>query len=171
MHSDKKEEKNLVDENLRNPNTTTYNEDLTFGRSPIKSPKSIRKRGNHIRSKILVRKNESIEGRVNFENELNLKTKEELKSNLAPERKIFNMYIENNENDLEESYKKKKKDWKSWSSAEKELFYEAIANGGNYTSLQKLFKTMNDVTKFLNRKLEQKAPKRLETIIIELSKM
>ncbi len=54
----------------------------------------------------------------------------------------------NNDNDDQydhESYKKKKKDWKSWSSQEKELFYEAIANGGNYTSLQKLFKTMNDV--------------------------
>jgi hypothetical protein len=40
---------------------------------------------------------------------------------------------------------KRKKDWKSWSSQEKELFYEAIANGGNFSSLQKLFKTMNDV--------------------------
>lgn len=40
---------------------------------------------------------------------------------------------------------KKKKEWKSWSLSEKELFYEAIANGANYTSLQKLFKNMNDV--------------------------
>ena len=27
------------------------------------------------------------------------------------------------------------------------MFYELIANGGNYSSLQKLFKTMNDVNK------------------------
>jgi hypothetical protein len=50
------------------------------------------------------------------------------------------------ENNLNiQSYKKKKKDWKSWSPQEKELFYEAIANGGNYSSLQKLFKNMNNV--------------------------
>jgi hypothetical protein len=41
---------------------------------------------------------------------------------------------------------KKKKDWKSWSLNEKLLFYEAIANGVNYTSLHKLFKNMNDVS-------------------------
>jgi hypothetical protein len=40
---------------------------------------------------------------------------------------------------------KKKKDWKSWCLNEKLLFYEAIANGDNYSSLQKLFKNMNDV--------------------------
>ena len=45
----------------------------------------------------------------------------------------------------DENLTKKKKDWKSWSSTEKELFYEAIANGANYCSLQKLFKNMNDV--------------------------
>ena len=28
------------------------------------------------------------------------------------------------------------------------MFYELIANGGNYSSLQKLFKTMNDVKIF-----------------------
>lgn len=51
------------------------------------------------------------------------------------------------ENNLDSlSYRKKKKDWKSWSSQEKELFYEAIANGGNYSSLQKLFKNMNNVS-------------------------
>ena len=40
---------------------------------------------------------------------------------------------------------KEKRNWKSWSPQEKILFYEIIANGGNYSSLQKLFKTMNDV--------------------------
>ncbi|MCQ2817219.1 MAG: hypothetical protein MJ252_08145 [archaeon] len=39
----------------------------------------------------------------------------------------------------------KKKDWCTWSAQEKLLFYEIIANGGNYSSLQKLFKTMNYV--------------------------
>lgn len=64
--------------------------------------------------------------------------------------------------------KKRKKDWRSWSPQEKILFYEIIANGGNYTSLQKLFKTINDVRIFIfyinvitiNRKLEQKVPKK-----------
>lgn len=41
---------------------------------------------------------------------------------------------------------KEKRNWKSWSSQEKILFYEIIANGGNYGSLQKLFKTINDVS-------------------------
>lgn len=42
---------------------------------------------------------------------------------------------------------KEKRNWKSWSPQEKILFYEIIANGGNYSSLQKLFKTMNNVSK------------------------
>lgn len=62
--------------------------------------------------------------------------------NLAP--KLFEEELDD-QNDPD-SYKKKKKDWKSWSLQEKELFYEAIANGGNYSSLQKLFKNMNDVS-------------------------
>ena len=45
---------------------------------------------------------------------------------------------------------KEKRNWKSWSPQEKILFYEIIANGGNYSSLQKLFKTMNDVRIFFN---------------------
>ena len=48
---------------------------------------------------------------------------------------------------------KEKRNWKSWSPQEKILFYEIIANGGNYSSLQKLFKTMNDVSFFINFKL------------------
>ena len=43
----------------------------------------------------------------------------------------------------------KKKDWSTWSTQEKILFYEIIANGGNYSSLQKLFKTMNYVIDYL----------------------
>jgi hypothetical protein len=48
---------------------------------------------------------------------------------------------------------KKKKEWKSWCLSEKELFYEAIANGVNYSSLQKLFKNMTNVNFFIIFKL------------------
>jgi len=63
------------------------------------------------------------------------------------EKKEASEYVDEDNNiDIDNSsFKKKKKDWKSWSSQEKELFYEAIANGGNYSSLQKLFKNMNNV--------------------------
>lgn len=67
--------------------------------------------------------------------------------------------------------RKKKKEWISWSTQEKELFYEAIANGGNYSSLQKLFKNMNDVKNYLLyifRKLVLNQLKKFETIITEL---
>ena len=46
---------------------------------------------------------------------------------------------------------KEKRNWKSWSPQEKILFYEIIANGENYSSLQKLFKTMNDVSININK--------------------
>jgi hypothetical protein len=52
---------------------------------------------------------------------------------------------EEQEHIFENTDKSKKKNWKSWSSQEKVLFYEAIANGANYSSLQKLFKNMNYV--------------------------
>lgn len=63
-----------------------------------------------------------------------------------------NLLVSNDEKNLEEvqnssSNFKEKRNWKSWSPQEKILFYEIIANGGNYSSLQKLFKTMNDVRK------------------------
>ena len=56
--------------------------------------------------------------------------------------------VQNTSPNLKEN--KEKRNWKSWSPQEKILFYEIIANGGNYSSLQKLFKTMNDVSMFLN---------------------
>ena len=71
-------------------------------------------------------------------NEMNVLTRFEL----AP-KSAANLVKENEEYEMDD--KKKKKNWKNWSSQEKELFYEAIANGGNYSSLQKLFKNMNDV--------------------------
>ena len=52
--------------------------------------------------------------------------------------------VQNTSPNLKEN--KEKRNWKSWSPQEKILFYEIIANGGNYSSLQKLFKTMNDVS-------------------------
>ena len=62
-------------------------------------------------------------------------------SNHNVEKELDNFTFEGDNDDST----KKKKDWISWSLNEKLLFYEAIANGGNYTSLQKLFKNMNDV--------------------------
>jgi len=67
----------------------------------------------------------------------------------------INLKFEENNSNIDDmeyikiSNSKKKKEWRSWSLSEKELFYEAIANGANYTSLQKLFKNMNDVMIFL----------------------
>ena len=72
----------------------------------------------------------------------------------------INIFSENNteqKNNIEEDKNtspnlkenKEKRNWKSWSPQEKILFYEIIANGGNYSSLQKLFKTMNDVSKYI----------------------
>ena len=55
--------------------------------------------------------------------------------------------VQNASSNIKEN--KEKRNWKSWSPQEKILFYEIIANGGNYSSLQKLFKTMNDVSKYV----------------------
>jgi hypothetical protein len=57
---------------------------------------------------------------------------------------VDNFTFDDKDGDIDECTKKKK-DWISWSLNEKLLFYEAIASGANYTSLQKLFKNMNDV--------------------------
>ena len=52
--------------------------------------------------------------------------------------------VQNSSSNTKEN--KEKRNWKSWSPQEKILFYEIIANVENYSSLQKLFKTMNDVS-------------------------
>lgn len=39
----------------------------------------------------------------------------------------------------------KKKEWKSWTSEEKVIFYETIANAANCSSLQELFKKLSEV--------------------------
>ena len=63
------------------------------------------------------------------------------------EQKISSEEGQNSPSNSKENLKeiKEKRNWKSWSPQEKILFYEVIASGGNYGSLQKLFKTMNDV--------------------------
>jgi len=63
------------------------------------------------------------------------------------EQKISSEEGQNSPSNSKENLKeiKEKRNWKSWSPQEKILFYEIIASGGNYGSLQKLFKTMNDV--------------------------
>ena len=78
------------------------------------------------------------ENQKNMENNHSMNSNNLVKNLVGEKRNI-----ENDTN--EENQVKRKKDWKSWSSTEKELFYEAIANGANYCSLQKLFKNMNDV--------------------------
>jgi hypothetical protein len=69
---------------------------------------------------------------------------ENIETNQLKNQDIDNFTFDDKEGDNDESTKKKK-DWISWSLNEKLLFYEAIANGANYSSLQKLFKNMNDV--------------------------
>ena len=71
--------------------------------------------------------------------ELNINQKQREEGQISPTNS------KEKENNIKEN--KEKRNWKSWSPQEKILFYEIIANGGNYTSLQKLFKTMNDVSK------------------------
>ena len=79
------------------------------------------------------------------------------------------------ENNIKEN--KEKRNWKSWSPQEKILFYEIIANGGNYTSLQKLFKTMNDVSKifllikfFLIQKIGTKSTEKIRDFYYRMLK-
>ena len=73
-----------------------------------------------------------------------------------------------------EKQPQRKKEWKSWSSQEKLMFYELIANGGNYSSLQKLFKTMNDVNKKyiinLNQKIGTKSTEKIRDFYYRMLK-
>jgi hypothetical protein len=180
MQKETKEDNNL-NESKQETSQHQINEDFTFSKSPMKTPRSIGKINNNQYIKTRIEKDEKIEIIKRNENENNqienlyevdrkkrfrYKKEYELESNkvnsieieipslikqrnLAPKTTSTEL-VELEENNLETlSYKKKKKDWKSWSSQEKELFYEAIANGGNYSSLQKLFKNMNNVYNFL----------------------
>jgi len=120
----KEEEKEL---NIKTPKKI-------ISKSNIKSDNNIK---NNIINKIDVPPYKSKEN----ENEKKLKEKE----NIIKETEN---YKKEENKKLKEKQPQRKKEWKSWSSQEKLMFYELIANGGNYSSLQKLFKTMNDVKIF-----------------------
>jgi len=127
-------------------------EDFTFCRSPIKTPKSVNKSIEIVKSRIgeTIKEDETRQEKHNHKLNSEIlprledsffqinKPKKDISEELAPKQEILFGLNENEE-------AKKKKDWKSWSLQEKELFYEAIAYGGNYSSLQKLFRNMNDV--------------------------
>ena len=105
-------------------------------------------------SKSNIKTNESNNIKNNILNKIDVppfKVNEKEASKMIKEKEIIKQKNEDNKNEEKESIIQKekqpqrKKEWKSWSSQEKLMFYELIANGGNYSSLQKLFKTMNDV--------------------------
>ena len=83
-----------------------------------------------------------------------IKLIEEKKNDKTEETAIPPMHNSEQKNNIDEPQNtlsnlkenKEKRIWKSWSPQEKFLFYEIIANGGNYSSLQKLFKKINDVS-------------------------
>ena len=126
----KEEEKEL---NIKTPKKI-------ISKSNIKS-EEIKNIKNNIINKIDVPPYKSKENEN--ENEKKLKEKE----NIIKETEN---YKKEENKKLKEKQPQRKKEWKSWSSQEKLMFYELIANGGNYSSLQKLFKTMNDVKFFFN---------------------
>ena len=57
--------------------------------------------------------------------------------------------VVNSPNNIEEDTKEKRRIWKSWSTQEKIMFYQIIANAGNKGNLSNLFKLMNEVSKFI----------------------
>ena len=110
------------------------------------------------KEKIIPPKNSQIKQKNNPQSPIPKKSeKTELgASPLLPEQKVPSEESQVSPTNSKEKEKenlkeiKEKRNWKSWSPQEKILFYEIIANGGNYSSLQKLFKTMNDVRFFFN---------------------
>ena len=112
----------------------------------IKTPKKIKsniKSDNNIKNNIINKIDVPPYKSKENENENEKKLKE--KENIIKETEN---YKKEENKKLKEKQPQRKKEWKSWSSQEKLMFYELIANGGNYSSLQKLFKTMNDVKIF-----------------------
>ena len=110
----------------------------------IKTPKKIKsniKSDNNIKNNIINKIDVPPYKSKDNENEKILKEKENIIKETENYKKEENKKIK-------EKQPQRKKEWKSWSSQEKLMFYELIANGGNYSSLQKLFKTMNDVKIF-----------------------
>ena len=105
------------------------------------------------KEKIIPMKNSQIKQKINPQSPIPKKSEktEEGASSVLLEQKVASEESQVSPTNSKEKEKenlkeiKEKRNWKSWSPQEKILFYEIIANGGNYSSLQKLFKTMNDV--------------------------
>lgn len=135
-------------------NTKSSNKNIDILNVKIESNKTLNLNSNNQMQIMILENNKSILPPNNLNSHIN--DISILEKKIKNEENILNSkYEPNNINsNLEEldylklSNSKKKKEWKSWSLSEKELFYEAIANGANYTSLQKLFKNMNDVKFF-----------------------
>ncbi len=106
-------------------------------------PKNEEKKESEMETENIQQKNENekkeTESKQEKENNQNDKT--QIPQNIKTEQNE-----ENQEHKKVNEANPKKKDWSTWSAQEKILFYEIIANGGNYSSLQKLFKTMNYVS-------------------------
>jgi len=110
------------------------------------------------KEKIIPTKNSQIKQKINPQSPIPKKSEktEEGASPVLLEQKVASEESQVSPTNSKEKEKenlkeiKEKRNWKSWSPQEKILFYEIIANGGNYSSLQKLFKTMNDVRILFN---------------------
>ena len=110
------------------------------------------------KEKIIPTKNSQIKQKINAQSLIPKKSEktEEGASPVLLEQKVASEESQVSPTNSKEKEKenlkeiKEKRNWKSWSPQEKILFYEIIANGGNYSSLQKLFKTMNDVRILFN---------------------
>lgn len=128
-------------------NSKCKNNDLTEIKELLQDPKE------DLQKSEIPKKTESSAEKNEIQNvktaENQIKEVEKIDKNELPQ------LIKNNDEESNESITKliakdqdksiKKKDWSTWSSQEKILFYEIIANGENYSSLQKLFKKMNFV--------------------------
>jgi len=141
------EEKKIKANNNNNINNNKFDFNLNLKTSK-KSVFNMHSKSENIKD-LKIESNKKIIPPNNFDADLNNKLNHDNTKN----EDLLLKYEDNNSNLDEMHYikisnSKKKKEWKSWSLSEKELFYEAIANGANYTSLQKLFKNMNDVIYF-----------------------
>ena len=138
-----------------------------------KTPKKIIQKSN-------IKTEESNNIKNNIINKIDVppfKSKEEETSKKEKENIIKNENFKKEENEViikKEKQPQRKKEWKSWSSQEKLMFYELIANGGNYSSLQKLFKTMNDVNKKyiinINQKIGTKSTEKIRDFYYRMLK-
>ena len=144
-------EKNSPENNNMNPKPKLPKEKKITQRNSV-TPKKTKKKVQFINSK------EKEKDTTPKSNIIKSKVPPLVEEKKNEKEEKINLFSENNteqKNNIEEDKNaspnlkenKEKRNWKSWSPQEKILFYEIIANGGNYSSLQKLFKTMNDVSK------------------------